>query len=190
MGRSNVLNNMLLQHRYDVTTGCHNFDVHSTLTYCVLLCICIPDTLLFVQFCIQCNSPLSLSKVNTAWCSGWNFDSRPLLYYINHNSTGNFVKTSEFQLVIQSKNMFSTKTSYFLDFSYIVRQPYFLVLWSVLSIFCSISSSIFLTNVTPDVTPVELWWISLHRSTCTCRIRSYRKSLYGWTICIPHIHTR
>ena len=44
---------------------------------------------------------------------------------IIHNSTGNFFKTWEFYLVIQSKTLFVTKTLYFLDFSRLFLNPIF-----------------------------------------------------------------
>ena len=45
--------------------------------------------------------------------------------FIIHNSTGNFFKTWEFHLVIQSKTLFVTKTPYFLDFSRLFLNPIF-----------------------------------------------------------------
>ena len=43
----------------------------------------------------------------------------------NHNSTGYLFKAWEFHLVIQSKTLFVTKTSYFLDFSRLFLNPIF-----------------------------------------------------------------
>ena len=49
-----------------------------------------------------------------------------------HNAIGNFLKTWESHLVIQSKPLFVTKTPYFLDFSRLLLNPIFLYAYSII----------------------------------------------------------